>query len=65
MHHPADPRQIVIAVSPGLDKVAEPKYVASVVASDGYLDLAVMKITGTVGGGPVELEGQAAYAGGR
>ncbi len=51
---PADPRQIVVAVAPGLDKVAEPTFVAEVAAVDGYLDLAVLRITRTVGGAVVE-----------
>jgi pSer/pThr/pTyr-binding forkhead associated (FHA) protein/S1-C subfamily serine protease len=53
---PADPRQIVVAVAAGLDKVAEPTYVAEVAAVDGYLDLAVLRITGTVGGAVIESD---------
>jgi pSer/pThr/pTyr-binding forkhead associated (FHA) protein len=53
---PDAPRSITIAVSPGLDKVAEPTYTAEVAAADGYLDLVVLRITGTVGGAVVESD---------
>jgi len=49
-----NPQQIVISVTPGLDKSAEPKYLAEVKAVDGYLDLAVLKITKTIGGQFIE-----------
>jgi pSer/pThr/pTyr-binding forkhead associated (FHA) protein len=45
-----DPQNIIVAVAPDLDKAAEPKFRAQVVAYDGYLDLAVVKITNTVAG---------------
>ena len=52
--------ELKILVSPSLDKAAEFKYIAEVVASDGYLDLAVLKITKTAAGALIEdgdLEG--------
>lgn len=49
-----DPGELRIYVAPGLDKAAEPKYIAEVVASDGYLDLAVLKITKTGRGALIE-----------
>src|SRR3954451_9043310 len=48
------PKDIEVWVSPALDKAAEPRFRADVVAVDGYLDLAVIKITKTVGGQLVE-----------
>ena len=45
-----NPDEIELDITPGLDKPAEPKYFAKVVASDGYLDLAVLKITTTISG---------------
>jgi pSer/pThr/pTyr-binding forkhead associated (FHA) protein/S1-C subfamily serine protease len=49
-----DPKELEIQVAPGLEKDAEPRFVAEVVAVDGYLDLAVLKITETAGGRIVE-----------
>lgn len=49
-----DPQRITIWVSDGLDQIAEPRYVAEVVAADGYLDLAVLRITETIGGALIE-----------
>ncbi len=46
----ADPDEIELNITPGLDKPAEPKYVGEVVAADGFVDLAVVKITKTIGG---------------
>ena len=45
-----NPDLIVISITPGLDKNAEPTYVAEVAAADGYVDLAVVRITKTIGG---------------
>ena len=49
-----NPRLITIWVSDGLDEIAEPRFVAEVVAVDGYLDLAVLRITETAGGSIVD-----------
>ena len=51
-----DPAVIKIAVSPGLGKAAEPRFTAKVVAADGYLDLAVVRITNTISGSVVQAE---------
>lgn len=45
-----NPDTILISVSPGLDRSAEPRFIGKVVASDGYLDLAVVKIVKTASG---------------
>ena len=45
-----DPDNIELDITPGLDQPAEPKYLGKVVAFDGTLDLAVVKIDSTVGG---------------
>jgi pSer/pThr/pTyr-binding forkhead associated (FHA) protein len=45
-----DPDDIQLSVSPGRDRPAEPAYFGSVVAWDGYLDLAVVRIDRTIGG---------------
>lgn len=45
---------IVVSVSDGLDRSAEPKFRAELVAVDGYLDLAVLKLTETLSGKFVE-----------
>lgn len=49
-----DPDQILVNVVPAPGKDAEPRFVAEVVAVDGYLDLAVLQIVETVGGRLVE-----------
>lgn len=49
-----NPRTITISVSDGLDEIAEPRFLAEVVASDGYLDLAVLRIIETIGGALIE-----------
>ncbi len=57
---PANPTEVGISISDGVDRAAEPKYRAVVKAVDGYLDLAVLKITKTSAGaliGPDDLEG--------
>jgi len=51
---PADPEEIVISVSSGLDKAAEPRFIGEVVAADGYLDLAVVRIVKTASGNLIE-----------
>jgi pSer/pThr/pTyr-binding forkhead associated (FHA) protein len=51
---PPAPKEIVVWVAPGLDQAAEPGFKAKVVAVDGYLDLAVLKITESAGGQLVE-----------
>ncbi len=48
------PRMITVWVSDGLDRIAEPRFRGEVVAADGYLDLAVVRITETVGGALIE-----------
>jgi pSer/pThr/pTyr-binding forkhead associated (FHA) protein len=45
-----DPSAIVVAVADGLDKPAEPRFKAKVVAVDGYADLAVIKLSSTFTG---------------
>jgi pSer/pThr/pTyr-binding forkhead associated (FHA) protein len=50
----ASPRDVQVWVAPALDKAAEPRFIAQVVAVDGYVDLAVLKITETVGGQLIE-----------
>ena len=45
-----DPETIRLDVTPGLDEPSEPKFLGEVVGSDGYLDLAVVQITRTLGG---------------
>jgi putative serine protease PepD len=56
-----DPTKIEIALTTSADEPAEspaePTYVAEVVNADGYLDLAVIRVTGTIGGAILE-EGQ-------
>jgi S1-C subfamily serine protease len=57
-----NPEEIEIWVSAGLDDPAQPRFIGEVVAADGYLDLAVVKITRTSGGSLIEesdLEGLA------
>jgi S1-C subfamily serine protease len=49
-----NPEEIDIWISGGLDQTAEPRYIGEVVAADGYLDLAVVKITKTYGGTLIE-----------
>ena len=48
------PREVDVLVAPELEKAAEPRFVAEIVAVDGYLDLAVLQITKTVGGQLIE-----------
>jgi pSer/pThr/pTyr-binding forkhead associated (FHA) protein/S1-C subfamily serine protease len=49
-----NPEELDVWVSAGLDETAEPRYIAEVVTADGYLDLAVIKITKTQGGSLIE-----------
>jgi pSer/pThr/pTyr-binding forkhead associated (FHA) protein len=55
-----NPKRIRVDVSDGLDKSAEPRFYASVVAVDGYLDVAVLKIDTKLSGAPAEAEDLAA-----
>ncbi|SFC44653.1 Inner membrane component of T3SS domain-containing protein [Nocardioides terrae] len=41
----ANPDDIEVSVNEGLDTSAEPRFTATLVAADGYLDLAVVRIT--------------------
>ena len=49
-----EPEFIDVWLSPGLDVAAEPRYQAEVVAADGYLDLAVIRITRTISGAIID-----------
>jgi len=51
---PDSPDRVMISLSQAADQPAEPAYFAEVVAADGYLDLAVVRITETIGGRAVE-----------
>jgi pSer/pThr/pTyr-binding forkhead associated (FHA) protein/S1-C subfamily serine protease len=51
-----NPTSIDILVADGIGKPAEPRFTGEVVAVDGYLDLAVVKITKTTRGGFVEAD---------
>jgi len=46
----ADPDDIEVSVNDGLDTSAEPRFTAELVAADGYLDLAVVRITKKLSG---------------
>lgn len=48
--------ELTIAVTDGLEKTAEPRFRGEVVAADGYLDLAVVKITQTMSGAQLEAD---------
>lgn len=52
--HPDPGPKVQIDVSPGLDQASEPMFMGSVVAVDGYLDIAVVKITSTLSGALVD-----------
>ncbi len=45
---------IVVSVSPGIDRAAEPRFRARLVVVDGYLDLAIIQLTETLTGRAVE-----------
>lgn len=49
-----NPDEVEIWVSDGLDQSAEPQFKAEVVAADGYLDIAVLKITAKLSGAQIE-----------
>ncbi len=49
-----NPDDVLIAVSTGLDQSAEPRFFGKVVAADGYLDAAVIKIEKKLSGAPAE-----------
>lgn len=49
-----DIEDITISVSGGLDRSAEPRFKAELVAVDGYLDLALLQLTETLSGKIVE-----------
>ena len=51
---PDSPDRVMISLSQAADQPAEPAYFAEVVAADGYLDLAIVRITETIGGRVVE-----------
>lgn len=51
-----DPTSLLVAVNDGRDTSAEPKFQAEVVAVDGYLDLAILKITRKISGDFVEAK---------
>ncbi len=51
---PPTPKEIDVYIAPAIGKAAEPRFVAEVVAVDGYVDLAVIKITKTTAGEFVE-----------
>jgi pSer/pThr/pTyr-binding forkhead associated (FHA) protein len=48
------PRQVQVDIAPALGKAAEPRYIAEIVVVDGYADLAVLRITKTIGGQIIE-----------
>lgn len=54
---PERSRAIEVLVSSGAGRPAEPRFLGEVVAVDGYLDLAVLQITETVGGRIIESDG--------
>lgn len=49
-----EPDEIAILIAGGLDKTAEPEFLAEVVAVDGYADLAVLRITRRISGSLIE-----------
>jgi S1-C subfamily serine protease len=50
----SNPSKIQVDVSPGVDRAAEPRFTAKVVAVDGYLDIAVIKISQTMSGAEID-----------
>lgn len=57
---PESPKVIRILMAPSIDKPAVPRFLGTVVVADGYLDLAVVKITSEADGGdltPASLSG--------
>ena len=55
LEDPPDPAHLVVWVNPTGDGAAKPTYRASVVAVDGYLDLAVLRIDALVDGSPLPV----------
>jgi S1-C subfamily serine protease len=51
-----DESDLEVSISDGLDQPAEPRFTASVVAFDGYLDVAVLKLEKTLSGTPVDAD---------
>jgi pSer/pThr/pTyr-binding forkhead associated (FHA) protein len=49
-----EPAAVMLWTSDGIFGVAQPRYVAEVVATDAYLDLAVLEITRTIAGDPID-----------
>jgi pSer/pThr/pTyr-binding forkhead associated (FHA) protein len=49
-----NPDEIRVDVSDGLDESAEPRFWAELVAADGYLDVAVIRIRSKLSGAPAE-----------
>lgn len=49
-----NPKQLRIDISDGLDESAEPRFYAEVVAVDGYLDVAVVRIETKLSGSPTD-----------
>lgn len=49
-----DIEDIIVSVSPGIDRAAEPRFRAKLVAVDGYLDLAIIQLTETLTGRVVD-----------
>jgi S1-C subfamily serine protease len=58
----ANPDELRIDVSDGLDESAEPRFYAKVVAVDGYLDVAVLKIRTKLSGAPTDDDDLAALS---
>ena len=57
-----NPKRLSVDIAPGLGQPAEPAFFAEVVAVDGYLDLAVLKITTTADGAAVSSDDLARLA---
>ena len=52
---PTAPDEVTIAIAPNLNDAAEVQYIGEVVAADGYLDLAMMRVPAGRMGDPTEL----------
>lgn len=57
-----NPERLRIDISDGLDESAEPRFYAEVVAVDGYLDVAVLRIETKLSGSPTDEEDLAALS---
>jgi pSer/pThr/pTyr-binding forkhead associated (FHA) protein/S1-C subfamily serine protease len=57
-----NPEQLRIDISDGLDESAEPRFYAEVVAVDGYLDVAVLRIETKLSGSPTDEDDLAALS---